>query len=55
MTSTPDTRLPCPACGVPVARLRKSCGIVAAYPCTHWLTPDQAAAMMRRWRDANPQ
>jgi hypothetical protein len=35
----------CPRCSAPVNRLRRSPGIVAAYPCNHWLTPDQAAAV----------
>jgi hypothetical protein len=38
-----DLRPACPCCGLPVDRLRRSLGIVAAYPCNDWLTPTQAA------------
>ncbi|WP_431728611.1 hypothetical protein [Verrucosispora sp. TAA-831] len=32
----------CPVCATPVQVLRVSVGVVAAYPCLHWLTPGQA-------------
>ncbi len=32
----------CPGCAAPVDRLRDAAGVVAAYPCTCWLTPAQA-------------
>lgn len=46
------TRPACPVCAGPVDQMRRSAGVVAAYPCLHWLTPGQAKTATDRWRAA---
>ena len=42
------TRPACPTCGGPIDRMRRSQGVIAAYPCLHWLTPAQAETVRDR-------
>lgn len=44
----------CAHCGQPVDRMRDSRGIVVAYPCGDWHTPDQARAIVNAWRATQP-
>jgi hypothetical protein len=41
----------CASCSQPVDRLQRSFGIVAAYPCYHWLTSDQANRVVQHFRE----
>ena len=40
----------CPVCGAPIDRMQRSFGVVAAYPCTCWLTPLRADAVADLFR-----
>ncbi|MGI5178660.1 hypothetical protein ACQEVZ_20220 [Dactylosporangium sp. CA-152071] len=50
------TRPACPACSATVDRLQRSYGVVAAYPCSCWLTPAAAQQLVdeHRTRTTNP-
>ncbi|RKR92794.1 hypothetical protein BDK92_7276 [Micromonospora pisi] len=45
-----DRRPTCPTCVGPVDRMQRAFGVVAPYPCGHWLTPDQAQAIADQHR-----
>lgn len=40
----------CPTCAQPLDRMQRCHGVVAAYPCTHWLTPRQARTIADQHR-----
>ena len=41
----------CPKCSKRVDRMQRSHGVVAVYPCNHWLTPGQAQTVADEyWR-----
>lgn len=42
---------PCARCRARVERLQPSFGLVAAYPCNHWLTERQADVVRQRYRE----